>query len=160
MEIKSVQSEDEAGLGYAVGALRQLATSLDLLDQVAADGLGIARSDLRCLDVLARRQSVTAGDLGRAVGLSAAATSAALNRLEARDFVVRTPSVTDRRAVVVRMTDVAVRATAQAFAQVHQLTLKVLGDLSAAERTVVATTARRLAAEISAALADPSVSEE
>lgn len=138
----------------AVAAFRELAFSLDALDQAAAEGLGIGRSDLRCLDVLSQRERVTAGELAHAVGLSRAALSAALRRLQARGYIVREHAEYDRRTVYVRMTDTAVTLTAQSFAAVHALTIDALSDLSPTELTAVANVAHNLATAITASLQD------
>jgi DNA-binding MarR family transcriptional regulator len=153
--------EDPAAAGHAdaaraaVAAFRDLATSLDLLDQVAAANLGIARSDLRCLDVLARRGAVTAGALAKAVGLSAPALSAALRRLEAVGYVRREHDPTDRRTVRVRVTDAATAATMQQFGQVREATTRVLARLSPGDLSVVTGVATALADEIQRIASDP-----
>jgi DNA-binding MarR family transcriptional regulator len=146
---------DDIAVSQAVTSFRELAFSLDALDQAAAEQLGVGRSDLRCLDVLSQRQNVTAGELAQAVGLSPAALSAALRRLEARGFIVRDHAGPDRRTVYVRMTDRAAALTAQSFAAVRALTIEALSDLNPAELATVARVARNLATAISASLAPP-----
>lgn len=136
----------------AVAAFRELAFSLDALDQAAAERLGVGRSDLRCLDVLSQRENVTAGELAHAVGLSPAALSAALRRLQARGYIVRDHAEHDRRIVYVHMTQTAAQLTAQSFAAVRALTINALSDLNPAELTTVASVARNLAAAITASL--------
>lgn len=140
------------GVAKAVAAFRELAFSLDAVDQAAAERLGMGRSDLRCLDVLSQREKVTAGELAQAVGLSPAALSAALRRLQARDYIVRDHAEHDRRTVYVRMTDTAVELTAQSFAAVHALTIDALSDLDPTELTTVTNVAHHLATAISASL--------
>ena len=117
----------------AVAAFRDLATALDLLDQVAAARLGIARSDLRCLDILSIRGPLSAGALAEAVGLSAPALSAALRRLEMLDYVRRQHDENDRRTVRVSMTATAATATASLFTEVRAATTTLLTGLDAAE---------------------------
>jgi len=136
----------------AIAAFRELAFSLDALDQAAAERLGVGRSDLRCLDVLSQRENVTAGDLAHAVGLSPAALSAALRRLQARGYIVRDHAEHDRRTVYVRMTGTAIELTAQSFAAVRALTIDALSDLNPAELTAVASVTRNLATAITASL--------
>jgi DNA-binding MarR family transcriptional regulator len=136
----------------AVAAFRELASSLDGLDQGAAERLGVGRSDLRCLDVLSQRDNVTAGELAHAVGLSPAALSAALRRLQARGYIVREHAEHDRRTVYVRMTETAAELTAQSFAAVHALTVHALSGLNPGELSTVANVARNLAAAITASL--------
>jgi DNA-binding MarR family transcriptional regulator len=132
-------SPEEAGPALAaVAAFRDLATALDLLDQIAAARLGIARSDLRCLDILSTRGPLSAGALAEAVGLSAPALSAALRRLEKLDYVRRQHDEHDRRTVRVSMTATAETATASLFTEVRAATTTLLAGLDAAELATIA----------------------
>jgi DNA-binding MarR family transcriptional regulator len=79
----------------------------DQLDEAACDALGINRTDGRCLDVLDREGPVTAGRLAQAAGLSAAAATTAIDRLEAKGYARRTRDENDRRRVVVALTPLA-----------------------------------------------------
>lgn len=99
--------EHAAALACNLAALRRLATALERLEQDAADKLGIAHSDLRCLQVLLEREAVTAGELAEAVGLSATALSTALGRLEAKAYIRRAHPEANRRQVTVTMTEQA-----------------------------------------------------
>lgn len=121
----------------AVTAFRDLAASLDLLDQVAAARLGIARSDLRCLDVLSRRGPLSAGSLARAVGLSTPALSAALRRLENTGYIRREHDPGDRRSVRVSLTESAAAATEPLFSRVHAASTAILAALDPAEISAI-----------------------
>lgn len=136
VEIKLSRDEDDLAPA-AVAAFRDLATALDLLDQVAAARLGIARSDLRCLDILSTRGPLSAGALADAVGLSAPALSAALRRLERLDYVRRQHDENDRRTVRVSVTATAATATASLFAEVRAATTTLLADLAPAELATI-----------------------
>jgi DNA-binding MarR family transcriptional regulator len=129
----------------AVTAFRDLATNLDLLDQVAATRLGIARSDLRCLDVLTRQGTLSAGALARAVGLSAPALSAALRRLETLNYIRREHDDRDRRTVRITLTESAVTTTGSLFSLVHNATITILADLSPAELSTITRVSNALA---------------
>jgi DNA-binding MarR family transcriptional regulator len=65
--------------------------------------LGLNPADLRCLDWLSEGR-MSAGDLSRATGLSSAATTSMIDRLERKEFVRRVRSEADRRKVMVEMT--------------------------------------------------------
>ncbi|GAA3222523.1 MarR family transcriptional regulator [Nonomuraea helvata] len=134
----------------AVAAFRNLATTLDLLDQVAAARLGVARSDLRYLDILSTRGPLPAGALAEAVGLSAPALSAALRRLEKHDYVRRAHDEHDRRTVRVSLTESAATAIASLFTEVRAATATLLQRLSPAELATVAKVADDLAGAIRA----------
>ena len=128
----------------AVEAFRDLAASLDLLDQVAAARLGIARSDLRCLDALSRHSPMSAGALARAVGLSTPALSAALRRLEKLDYIRREHDTRDRRTVRISLTESAATATGPLFSQVHTASTAILGALDPAELSAITQVASTL----------------
>src|ERR1700742_3139245 len=103
MELSVHQKVDTVAQG--VWALRRLAPVFETLDQEIADRYGIARSDVRCLEVLNMSGGLTAGDLAAAIGLSAAALSTALQRLETKAYVRRSHPVANRRQVLVEITE-------------------------------------------------------
>jgi DNA-binding MarR family transcriptional regulator len=94
-----------AVVARGLSALRRLSPVLETLDQNTADALGIARSDLRCLEVLQERGALAAGALAEAVGLSPTALSTALQRLEAKAYIRRSHPVANRRQVLVEITE-------------------------------------------------------
>jgi DNA-binding MarR family transcriptional regulator len=89
-----------AQLGAAMQAYQRSTQTFD--DEVGRQ-LGLNPTDLRCLDWLvdARR---SARQLSEATGLSSAATTTLIDRLERKGFVRRVPHDTDRRQVLVEMT--------------------------------------------------------
>ena len=66
--------------------------------------LDLNPTDLRCLDWLTGGR-MSAGELSRATGLSSAATTSMIDRLERKGFVRRTREADDRRQVLVEMTE-------------------------------------------------------
>lgn len=100
----SVHQKVEA-VAQSVWTLRRLAPIFETLDQEIADRYGIARSDVRCLEVLNMSGGLTAGDLAAAVGLSATALSTALQRLEAKRLIARSHPAANRRQVLVEITE-------------------------------------------------------
>lgn len=78
----------------------------DGFDDAVGRRLGLNPTDLRCLDWLTEGP-MAAGELARATGLSSAATTTLLDRLESREFVQRQRDPKDRRRVVVQLTDSA-----------------------------------------------------
>jgi DNA-binding MarR family transcriptional regulator len=79
-------------------------------DEAVADAAGVNRTDLRCLDVLRREGSVTAGRLAEATGLTSGAMTTALDRLERAGLARRVRDTADRRRVLVEITPEAMRA--------------------------------------------------
>lgn len=66
--------------------------------------LDLNPTDLRCLDWLTGGR-MSAGELSRATGLSSAATTSMIDRLERKGFVRRIREADDRRQVLVEMTE-------------------------------------------------------
>lgn len=85
--------------------VRASQTATDRLDALAAEALGINRTDARCLDLLGQAgEALSAGRLAAASGLTTAAITGVIDRLEARGYVERVPDPADRRRVLVRTT--------------------------------------------------------
>jgi DNA-binding MarR family transcriptional regulator len=92
-------------LSEAISAqIRRQQVRTDAFDDTVATALGVNRTDFRCLDVLDQEGALSAGELAKAVGLSTAAITTVLDRLEARGFAVRRPDPKDRRRVLVELT--------------------------------------------------------
>jgi DNA-binding MarR family transcriptional regulator len=72
-------------------------------DNVAAERLGVNRTDLACLDIISRRGPVTAGDVARDTGLTTGAVTAVIDRLEERGYVTRVRDAEDRRRVLIEV---------------------------------------------------------
>jgi DNA-binding MarR family transcriptional regulator len=73
-----------------------------LFSQLVARRLGISSTDLECLDVIALRGPVTAGELAAATGLTTGAVTGVIDRLEQSGFALRERDQDDRRKVLVR----------------------------------------------------------
>jgi DNA-binding MarR family transcriptional regulator len=103
--------EDVAGI---VAACRQLHAAIDSLDEKAAQALGIARNDLRCLNLL-ERAPVSPTGIAQALSLTSGSVTVLLDRLEHRGLVRRRPSPSDRRALLVEATPQAWQALAAIY---------------------------------------------
>ena len=97
-------------VGELGGALQRYQRSVQAFDDAVGRALALGPTDLRCLDWLVDGPR-TAGALAAATGLRPAATTALVDRLEARGLVERVRDDGDRRRVLVRMTDEGMRAT-------------------------------------------------
>jgi DNA-binding MarR family transcriptional regulator len=92
-------------LADALGlAVQRYQRSTQAFDDAVGRHLGLGPSDVRCLDWLADGPK-TAGQLSKATGLRPAATTALIDRLVAKGFVERVREDTDRRQVLVQMTE-------------------------------------------------------
>jgi len=89
-----------ASVGRATQAYQR---ATDGFDDEVGRSLGLNPTDLRCLDWLSET-AMTAGELAEATGLSSAATTTLLDRLERKGFIQRERDTVDRRKVRVAMT--------------------------------------------------------
>ncbi len=113
-------------------------TAVDRFDEVVVGLLGINRTDGRCLDILDQRGSMTAGELARECGLTTGAMTTLLDRLERLGYLRRVPHPTDRRRVVVEMTDKTRRRIEQIYAPVGMEGRELLACLSDRQLELIA----------------------
>ncbi|MER6944196.1 MarR family transcriptional regulator [Nonomuraea sp. NPDC000554] len=98
------------GLRGAVSReMQEMQSAVDAYDEAVAGVLGVNRTDLRCLEILSRQEPVTPSVLGPALGLTTGSVTAMLDRLEKLRYLTRSPDPSDRRKVVVRITEEAGR---------------------------------------------------
>ena len=102
-------------IGELGASLQRYQRSVQAYDDAVGRALALGPADLRCLDWLADGPK-TAGVLATATGLRPAATTALIDRLEAKGLVERVRDETDRRRVLVRMTDEGMRSTYAMYA--------------------------------------------
>ena len=110
-------------LGLAVQPYQR---STQAFDDTVGRRLGLGPSDVRCLDWLADGPK-TAGQLSQATGLRPAATTALIDRLVAKGLVERVRDDTDRRQVLVQMTELG-----------HARTWELYGPLAMEGRKLLA----------------------
>lgn len=84
---------------------RIMSTQTVFLHQAIAQSVGLNATDTKCIDLILRgpEGAVTAGGLSQMTGLTTGAITHILDRLEKRNFVVRTRDTRDRRKVFVRV---------------------------------------------------------
>jgi DNA-binding MarR family transcriptional regulator len=92
-------------LEQAISAqIRRQQVRTDAFDDTVATAIGLNRTDFRAIDVLDQEGPLSAGELAKAVGLSTAAVTTVIDRLEQRGFAVRKHDPSDRRKVLVELT--------------------------------------------------------
>lgn len=87
--------------------VRASQNATDRFDQAVADTIGLNRTDLRLLDLLDQEGRLTAGQLAERSGLSAGATTTAIDRLEQAGHARRVRDTDDRRRIYVEATEQA-----------------------------------------------------
>jgi DNA-binding MarR family transcriptional regulator len=121
----------------AVGAATQaFQRSTDAFDDAVAQRLGLNRTDLRCLDWLYDGPK-TAGQLAAATGLSSAATTTLLDRLERRGLVRRVRDAADRRKVLAEMTELGWRQTGAYYGPLAEEGARLLEQYTDAQLTAM-----------------------
>ena len=83
---------------------REISTNSLFFHEAVARKVGLNATDTRCLDLIIRagEAQLTAGDLGKATGLTTGAVTGILDRLEKAGMVCRVRDAEDRRKVCVR----------------------------------------------------------
>jgi DNA-binding MarR family transcriptional regulator len=99
-------------IAEVVHELRIHRRTIDLLENMAAQQLGVNATDAHCLEILERTGRSSAGELARALGLTTSAVTAVLDRLVDAGFVVRQRDSQDRRRVYVELTEAGRQHTA------------------------------------------------
>jgi DNA-binding MarR family transcriptional regulator len=94
---------------------RAYQTATDRLDELGQRIMGINRTDGRCLDILDRAGRITAGRLAAESGLTTGAVTAVVDRLERAGYVRRVPDPSDRRKVLVEVTEKAERLAEEIY---------------------------------------------
>ena len=122
---------DQLGL-----AMQRYQRSTQAFDDAVGRHLGLNPADLRCLDWLADGPK-TAGQLAEATGLRPAATTTLIDRLEGKGLVRRVPSDTDRRRVLVEMTEEGFRRTWECYGPLVAEGQEVLATLSRDDLTMM-----------------------
>jgi DNA-binding MarR family transcriptional regulator len=105
-------------------------------DEIVGERLDLSSTERRCLAALVERPR-PAREIASATGLTRAAVTTLVDRLEARGLVQRTPDTLDRRQVLVSMTPRARRLTAQHYAPIASEGAELLAGLTAEELATI-----------------------
>jgi DNA-binding MarR family transcriptional regulator len=124
-----------AGLTEQIQAYQ---ASVDAFDEAAARWLRVTRTDLRCLEILARDGTATPATLRPALGLTSGGVTAMLVRLEREGFLRRVPDAADRRRVTVQVTDRTLRFAELFYGPIAREGADMISHYSAAELQLLA----------------------
>jgi DNA-binding MarR family transcriptional regulator len=95
--------------------VREQQIAYDRFHDAVAAYLGINRTDLRCLDLIDLRGKQTPGEISQVTGLTTGAVTAMLDRLERAGYIQRARDSSDRRRVLVELTDLARKRGAEVY---------------------------------------------
>ena len=105
-------------------------------DEAIGNKLGLITAEHRCLKALLDGAK-TAGHLAQASGLTPAAATSMIDRLEKRGFVERRRDGADRRKVVVGMTKPAADTLAKFYSPMADDTVEMLEKFTAADLSII-----------------------
>lgn len=117
--------------------MADLQDAVQLLDESAAAQLGLNLTDLRCVRQIVQQCPQSPSELAYATGLTRAAISAALDRLERANVAQRVADPHDRRRTLVEPTESARQAIAQIWSPIETEGRRELASYTAAELTVI-----------------------
>jgi DNA-binding MarR family transcriptional regulator len=88
-----------------LAAVRANQNATDKMDDAAARGMGVNRTDARCLDAIDQFGPITAGRLAEIAGLTTGAVTAVIDRLVEKGYLRRVADPNDRRRVMIEATE-------------------------------------------------------
>jgi DNA-binding MarR family transcriptional regulator len=91
----------DALIGAVLRAIRKESGQAVLFSQAVAERIGLAGTDVECLEVLQDQGRLTVGRLAELTGLTTGAATRMVDRLEQAGYVRRVPDPADRRRVMV-----------------------------------------------------------
>jgi DNA-binding MarR family transcriptional regulator len=91
-------------VGELISEFRVAGNQDSAFDNLAADVLGVNRTDLHCLNAIENAGGLTAGELAAETGLTTGAVTGVIDRLERAGFARRVSDPQDRRRVKVEVT--------------------------------------------------------
>jgi DNA-binding MarR family transcriptional regulator len=105
--------------------VRRSQNRTDEHDEAVAAAVGVNRTDMRCLDILAQEGGATAGRLAERMGLTTGAITTVLDRLESAGLARRERDATDRRRVRVALTEQAHAELMPFYAPLQEMSEKL-----------------------------------
>ena len=125
--------------------LRRIIRGIDLHSRALARDYGLTGPQLILLEELSRSKEVSVGDLAKSVNLSHATVTDVLVRLEKRDLIQRTRSNSDKRKVIVQITESGLRILKKAPPLLQARVVAGFEKLEEWEQTLLLSSLQRLA---------------
>jgi DNA-binding MarR family transcriptional regulator len=91
-------------IGELISEFRAAGNQDSAFDNLAAERLGLNRTDLHCINIIENSGGLTAGELAAEAGLTTGAVTGVLDRLERAGYARRVPDPDDRRRVKLEVT--------------------------------------------------------
>ena len=132
---------------------RENSTATLLFHTAIAERAGLGPSDHKALDIVLRSGPLTIGDLAVRVGLTPAAMSALVDRLEARGYARRRRDPDDRRRLLIEPVPEGLAVLGTLFGPLQDSMHEALGVYSDADLAVILDFLRRATGVLQAAAA-------
>ena len=126
---------EDAAAGSLLG--RELSAAVVLFHEAIAGRLGLTAADHKALDIVDRHGPLTASELADQTGLTRAAVTALVDRLERAGYVRRGNDPGDRRRVMVSVSGHHDPLVVEAFASLGHVLGETVGGYTEAERAAV-----------------------
>ena len=126
----------QALIAEAGNAMQAYQRSTQAFDDAIGRALGLNPTDLRCLDWLVDGPR-SAGQVSEATGLSSAATTTLIDRLEQKGFVQRVRDPGDRRRVLVELSPEGAERVGRYYGPMVREGSELLRNLSAEQIEVM-----------------------
>jgi DNA-binding MarR family transcriptional regulator len=123
-------------MDHYVPLIREFAARDELFHDAVARKLGLHPTDEKVLRLLGQR-AVTAGDLASYMGLTGAAVTALVDRLESLGYVRRERDGDDRRRVNIRAVTAKLRKINRIYGGLHAAMKALLAEYDSAEFAIV-----------------------
>jgi DNA-binding MarR family transcriptional regulator len=91
-------------IGELISEFRAVGNQDNAFDNLAADRLGLNRTDLHCVNIIENSGGLTAGELAAEAGLTTGAVTGVIDRLERAGYARRVSDPADRRRVKLEVT--------------------------------------------------------
>ena len=98
------KSKKQGLIGELISEFRTAGNQDSAFDNLAAERLGLNRTDLHAINTIENSGGLTAGELAAATGLTTGAVTGVIDRLERAGYARRVPDPADRRRVRVEVT--------------------------------------------------------
>ena len=134
--------------------IRELGDTMQQHTDATSRRLGISTTEVRALNLVARRGAATPTELGQHLGVTSGGVTGIVDRLERSGHLRRTDDRHDRRKVQVEVNDTARTAAKETLGDLNRELTSILSKRSMAELGTI----RDLLAEIDAAIAAHSAS--
>lgn len=125
--------------------LRRIVRAIDVHAKQLSKASGLTAPQLILLQVLDEQGDITVGELARAMNLTQATVTSILDRLERKALVRRMRSQTDKRRVLVSLTDNGYELLKQAPPPLQMLFSRHFNDLKNWEQSMIIASLERVA---------------